>query len=101
MKAGRRVTARDISQAGSLQALVEKLVGHVETGNMEIKERGAMFLHSLTGQSDDNVAMLEQAGSIRPLVQLVNSGSTIAQVHACGALAAIGEKKLAYQQQIF
>ena len=42
---------RDIALAGgSLDALITKLIEQVRSGNMEQREVGAMFIHSLTDQ---------------------------------------------------
>ena len=50
MTATRRVNSRDIAQAGSLNELINKLIEHVRNGNMEMKEKAAMMLHSLCFQ---------------------------------------------------
>ena len=51
MVSARRVSTRDIALAGgSLDALITKLIEQVRSGNMEQREVGAMFIHSLTDQ---------------------------------------------------
>ena len=85
----RRVNARDVAQAGGLTGLIAKLLGEVRTGNMDVKERAAMFLRSLTEQAkglggpeenEDPVVMIAKAGGIKALVSLTVIGSPI----ACG-----------------
>ena len=76
----RRVTTKDVAQAGgSLVVLINQLVDMVRVGNMEMKERGSMFLKSLTEQpagldptvSESNVVLIARANAIKPLVQCV------------------------------
>ena len=91
-----RVTARDISLAGSLEALIAKLIKEVSTGDMETKEHGTALLRSLTEQhkSDadtepDNAVLIGKKGGIRPLLGVVASGSPLGRTNACAALANI------------
>ena len=46
MPKSRRVNARDVNLAGSLEALIRNLVDELVKGNMEAKEHGAMLLRS-------------------------------------------------------
>ena len=109
MVSARRVSTRDIALAGgSLDALITKLIEQVRSGNMEQREVGAMFIHSLTDQprglageqEAENGVLLARAGAIRPLVALVTIGSPVAQHHACGALAVIAAGRKEYQEEI-
>ena len=110
MPAARRVTARDIANAGGLGKLIDNFIDQLRSSNMEGKERSATFLHSLTGQpifegqakesSEENAVLIASAGGIAPLVALLKIGSAVAQMHACGALAAIALKRAEYQEEI-
>lgn len=109
MQRSRRVTARDVARSGSLVDFIRKLVTDVRNGNMDLKEHAARSLDSLTEQSssldgrqrdEQNTVLIARAGAIPPLIELVSSGSTVAQAHACGALARIAHKQAKYQQQI-
>ena len=109
MKKARRVTGNDVTQAGGLIALIDKLVDQAKTAKMDEKERASGMLHSLTGQpsgldpkqTEPNAIIIARRRGILPLVTLVSEGSTVAQLHACGALANIAKGKQEYQQQIF
>ena len=109
MKKARRVTGNDVTQAGGLIALIDKLVDQAKTAKMDEKERASGMLHSLTGQpsgldpkqTEPNAIIIARRRGIIPLVTLVSEGSTVAQLHACGALANIAKGKQEYQQQIF
>lgn len=105
----RRVNARDVAQAGGLTGLIAKLLGEVRTGNMDVKERAAMFLRSLTEQAkglggpeenEDPVVMIAKAGGIKALVSLTVIGSPVAQKHACAALANIANGHTSHQEAI-
>lgn len=109
MKRSRRVTARDVARVGSLVDFIKKLVRDLTVGNMDAKEHAASFLHSLTGQpkgldgkerNEENADLIAREGAIAPLIELVKSGSTIAEAHACGALATIAHDRPEYQRQI-
>ena len=109
MKRVRRVTARDVQAAGSLRALIQKLVAELRNAPMVTKEHAAALLDSLskqgTGldakQTEENAVLIARAGAIPPLVSLVSTGSTIAQVHACGTLATIADGQPDFQAHIF
>ena len=105
----RRVTTKDVAQAGgSLVVLINQLVDMVRVGNMDMKERGAMFLRSLTEQpagldptvSEPNVVLIARANAIKPLVQCVVVGSPVAQANACAALAVLAAGHPEYQEEI-
>ena len=105
----RRVTTKDVAQAGgSLVVLINQLVDMVRVGNMEMKERGSMFLKSLTEQpagldptvSESNVVLIARANAIKPLVQCVVVGSPVAQANACAALAVLAAGHPEYQEEI-
>lgn len=103
----KRVTARDIANAGSLQKLIERFIDQVKNGTMEAKERAVTSLHSLTGQppfegeeKTENAVLIAAAAGVAPMVALVRDGSAVAKTHACGALAAIVLKCPDSQQQI-
>ena len=104
----RRVCSRDIAQAGSLGELITQLIDNVRVGNMEQKERGAMFIRSLTEQPAgldgiqdvENVVLLARANAIKPLVQCVVVGSPVAQAHSCAALANIANGRPEYQEEV-
>ena len=109
MTGSRRVSARDIAQAGSLKDLIDHLIEDVRGGSMELKERAAMFLDNLckqpmgleADQVVDNNVLIARAGAIKPLVALVVIGTPIAQFHACGALSVIAHESKEYQEQMF
>ena len=96
----KRVTARDIALAGSLEELIKKLVDSVRDGNMEAKEKSAMQLRSLTEQAKENAAAITEAGAIKPLVALVVNGSPMAQAHSCVVLSNIADGRPKYQEVI-
>ena len=108
MPGARRVHSRDVAQAGSLNALISKLIDTVRSGNMEQKEHAVMMLHSLTEQPKgldgiqdaDNTVLIARAGAIKPLVNLVIIGSPVAQGHACGTLSVIAHGQREYQDAI-
>ena len=106
MPAARRVTARDIANAGGLDSLIKKYIEGVRSGNMESKERAATALSSLTGQpmfdgqTEENAELIALAGGIVPLVALVQAGSPKAQTHACAALAVMASKDSRYAEEI-
>ena len=68
----RRVCARDIAQAGSLDGLINQLIENVRAGNMDQKERGAMFIRSLTEQP----AGLDGPQDVENSVLLARAGAT-------------------------
>ena len=104
----RRVSSRQIQVAGSLDKLITELIDHVRVGNMETKERGAMYLRSLTEQpkgldgpqTEDNAVLIARAGGLKPLIALVIIGSPVAQAHACAALANLARNRAEYQEAI-
>ena len=110
MVASRRVNARDVAQAGSLDAFIAQLVDQIKNGkDMEAKEKAAMLIHSLSeqpaglggpNQHEDNAKLIARAGVIKWLVELVKAGTPEAQVHACAALAVISDKRKQYQEEI-
>ena len=110
MKRSRRVTAIDVRRAGSLIKLMEKLIGQLRTGTMDVKEKAADSIHSLTmqpmgldpnhEQKEENIVLLAHRGVIPQLIALVTTGSTLAQAHACGALATMAHNLPQYQQEI-
>ena len=101
MVASRRVNSRDIAQAGGLKELISQQIEFVRSGPMELKEKGAMFLHNLCNQprgldgeqTAENSVLIAQGGAIKPLIVLVGNGSPVAQLHACGALASIASNR--------
>ena len=109
--AARRVTAHDIAQVGDISAFIGITIDQIRAGNMETKEIGASVLRSLTEQASggpsgskgkgggdektdfdpreekldftrDNITLIAQAYGIKPLVSLLISGSSLAQMHA-------------------
>ena len=110
MKKTKRVTGTDVKNAGGLLKLIDKLIKDVNTGTMDAKEKAANALHSLTQQpggldpsfskDEENVVVLVQRGAIVPLIALVATGSTLAQAHACGALATMAHNRPKYQEKI-
>ena len=104
----RRVNVRDIQMAGGLTGLISKLMDNVRTGNMEVKERAAMFLRSLTEQAKglggpqdaENAELIARVGGIKALVTLTVIGSPVAQKHACAALANIANHHVSNQEAI-
>ena len=71
MKRVRRVTARDVQAAGSLRALIQKLVAELRNAPMVTKEHAAALLDSLskqgTGldakQTEENAVLIARAAS--------------------------------------
>ena len=96
----RRITARDVALAGSLDDLIRKLVDSVRDGNMETKEKSSVQLRSLTIQNPENPVRIAEAGAIKPLVALVLKGSSQAQTHACVTLSNIAHQRRNYQEAI-
>lgn len=96
-----KITAKDISQAGSLQELIAQLVKKATDGSGEVKEQAANALESISQQNHgEHCETLFKAGSIGPLVGLLRDGTANAQSAAAGALAAIGSNSEEYQAAI-
>ena len=89
-----------------MNELIAQLIEYARSGTMEMKEKGAMMLHSLCfqprgldgDQHADNDVLIAKAGAVKPLVAIIGAGSPVAQLHACGALAAIANGKEEYQK---
>ena len=105
-----------VKEAGGLSKLVDRLVGDCRGGNMDVKEKAAMFLASLSEQlpfehaqisgdasplPPEHATLIVKAGGIHPLVELVApSSSTAAQLYACNALASVSRSRDAIQEAI-
>ena len=83
MKKARRVTGNDVTQAGGLIALIDKLVDQAKTAS-DGEGAASGMLHSLTGQpsgldpkqTEPNAIIIARRRGILPLVTLVSEGST-------------------------
>lgn len=95
---GTKVTRKDIHKAESLPALITQLVKRIREGNAEVKEHSAAALRSIAQMDHGEHAIeLYKAGAVKPLVDLLKSGTTDAQSPACAALASILAKQPEHQ----
>ena len=68
--------------------LCKQLVKRIVGGTAEEKEHGVMALKSITIQDHgENCPDVINAGAVKPLVELIKSGSSDAQHAACATLA--------------
>lgn len=83
---------RITSAGGSIDGLIEALLDGVQKGPMDVSERSAAALRSLALSSPDNATRISRHG-ITPLIGLISSGSTLAQVHACAVIGLVTIKR--------
>lgn len=84
---------------GSIEGLIDALLGGVRTGTMEVRERSAAALRSLAVQSSDHANKIAKAG-LQPLISLIGGGSTLAQVHAAAVLSEVTLKNHEKQLEV-
>ena len=68
---------------------IKAVVANLKKATYEEKEKVTHLIDVLALHSESNPASLVSAGAIKPLVQLITSGTDGAQVHAASALATI------------
>ena len=88
-------------QASQMTAAdVPGLVGDLKKAAYEDKEKVVHLMDILAVQVDTNPRELVAAGAIKPLIELVKSGTDGSQVHAASALATIAAAKFEFQDKI-
>ena len=91
-----RVTAHQIAAAGGLAKLIVGLIETVRSNSqMEMREKAVACLRALAMQQNagsevDNRKLIAETG-FPPLVELLKSGSTLAQTHATATLAIVAQ----------
>ena len=112
-RAATRITGKELRVVASGLGVNEKDSGHgmlvliksfvkkADQGNDETKEAAVAMLSSLATQNHyQHSDALYQAGALRPLVKILNSGSATAQGFAAAAVHAIAHGKPAHQASI-
>ena len=88
-----RMMRNEIAKADNIPTFVAQLVKRMNEGNAEVKERCAMGLRNVGTQNHgEHAETLFKAGAVKPLVELLRTGTSDAQGDAAGALAAIASK---------
>lgn len=84
-----RVPTSAITAAGgTLPRLIEGLIDALRIGTMDVKERAAAALHSLSEQAKENAQLIGRDG-LRELINLAEGGSFTAQTHAAATVGVI------------
>jgi len=97
-----RVSDAEIEQAGGLGDYVKELIERLRTAAMEMKEKAAATLACLADQASANAKAIGRAmpSAVPPLVNLVHSGSPIAQQHAATVLAILARTSMEFKEAI-
>ena len=100
-KKSSRITRKDIEKAGSLPDVIAQLVKRLGEGNAEVKEVSVAALRSVATQDHrEHADAVFKAGAVKPLVELLRSGTADSQANASGALHAIAKNKPNHQKAI-
>lgn len=98
---GQSVLKGQSSGDDGMSALLKSLVKRALEGDHETRETAAAMLSSLACQNHfQHSDAVFRAGALRPLVQLLMTGSAKAQGHAAAALHALAHEKPRHQVAI-
>ena len=86
--------------SGMLPTDIPKIVGELKDSESEGKEQLAHLLSVLALHNPDNPPAIVSAGAIKPLVDLITSGTDGAQMHAASTLATIAASSQPFQDKI-